>query len=450
MDDFTVRLPGIGGTGVVTVSQILGTAAMLDGRYVWGLDQTGLSQKAGPVVSDLRISRAPLEGTNKVTAGGVDAYLVLDLLVGLAPANLAGASPERTVAVASTSPTPTGHMVVDTHAAYPSTVAMRAELDAATRASHNVYLDAAEVAEGLFGDTTTANTVVVGVAYQLGLLPLAGAAIEQAIDVNGAAVAINQLAFRWGRMLVSDPARVRAAMVGPAAPAVQPDAADLALIGELDEGELGRLLRIRVPDLVAYQSRGLARRYVVTVRTVAEAERRVAGGPGALSEAVARNLYKLMAYKDEYEVARLHLDAAVRARVEAEVGGPGGESGGGNVKVSYNLHPPVLRAMGLDHKVRLGPWFTPVLGGLARGKRLRGTPLDPFGYAKVRRVERRLAREYRRLIERLADRLTTANLQQAVALAELPDEVRGYEHVKLANVERYRAELGRMRDELGV
>lgn len=444
VDDFTVRLPGIGGTGVVTVSQILGTAAMLDGRYVWGLDQTGLSQKAGPVVSDLRISRAPLEGTNKVTAGGVDAYLVLDLLVGLAPANLAGASPERTVAVASTSPTPTGHMVVDTHAAYPSTAAMRAELDAATRADRNVYLDAAEVAEGLFGDTTTANTLVVGVAYQLGLLPLSPAAIEQAIDVNGAAVEINRLAFRWGRMLVCDPARVRAAMVGPAALEAAPDADDLALIGDLDGGELGRLLRIRVPDLVAYQSRSLARRYVAAVRAVAEAERRVAGGPGALSEAVARNLHKLMAYKDEYEVARLHLDAAARARVEAEVGSPGG------VKISYNLHPPVLRAMGLDHKVRLGGWFTPVLAGLSHGRRLRGTPLDPFGYAKVRRVERRLARDYRRLVGRLADRLTADNLAQAVALAELPDEVRGYEQVKLANVERYRAELGRLREELGV
>jgi indolepyruvate ferredoxin oxidoreductase len=401
-----------------------------------------LSQKAGPVVSDLRISRLPLEGTNKVTAGRVDAYLVLDLLVALAPANLSGASPERTVVVASTSPTPTGQMVVDPHAAYPPTAAMEAELDAASRAAHNVYFDAAEVAEGLFGDTTTANTVVLGAAFQLGLLPISAAAIEQAIDVNGAAVEINQLAFRWGRMLISEPARVRAAMVGAAALRPEPGPAELALVGDLDEGELGRLLRIRVPDLVAYQSRGLARRYVATVRKVAEAERRVADGSTALACAVARNLYKLMAYKDEYEVARLHLDAAAQARVELEVGG--------DVKVSYNLHPPVLRAMGLDHKVRLGPWFTPVLRGLARGKRLRGTPFDPFGYAKVRRVERRLAREYRRLAERLADRLTAANLERGVALAELPDEVRGYEHVKLVNVARYRAELERMRDDLGV
>jgi indolepyruvate ferredoxin oxidoreductase len=298
------------------------------------------------------------------------------------------------------------------------------------------------MAEGLFGDTTTANVVVLGAAFQRGLLPISAGAIEQAVELNGAAVEINKLAFRWGRMLVIDPARVRDAMVAPGAPVVEPTAEDLALIDGLDRGELGRLLRIRVPDLVAYQSRAYARSYVESVRRVAEAEARAMPGSTTLAEAVARNLYKLMAYKDEYEVARLHLEAAARATLEAEVGS--------DVKVSYNLHPPVLRSMGLDHKIRLGPWFTPVLGTLGKGKRLRGTPLDLFGYARVRRVERQLVKDYRRTIEQAVGRLDRANHDSVVALAGLPDLVRGYEDVKLANVERYRAEFDRLRSDLGL
>jgi indolepyruvate ferredoxin oxidoreductase len=258
-------------------------------------------------------------------------------------------------------------------------------------------------------------------------------------------------------MWVDDPARVRATLVAAPSSTAEPSAEDLALIGDLDRGELGRLLRIRVPDLVAYQSRRYARRYVDVVRRVAAAERKALGdGPGstALAEAVARNLYKLMAYKDEYEVARLHLDAAARAHLEAEVGGLL-EADAADVRVSYNLHPPLLRSLGLDHKVRLGPWFRPVLGGLARGKHLRGTPLDPFGYAEVRRVERQLVRDYRRTVQRAAERVTDrvswrADHEALVALAELPDIVRGYEGVKLANVERYRAEAGRRCAALGL
>ncbi|MDH4148401.1 MAG: indolepyruvate ferredoxin oxidoreductase family protein, partial [Acidimicrobiia bacterium] len=441
-DDVTVRMPGIGGTGVVTVNQILGTAAMLDGRYVSGLDQTGLSQKAGPVVSDLHISTRPLEGTNKASAGHVDCYLVFDLLVGLGAANLAGASPERTIAVVSTTATPTGSMVRDPSVAYPDEALMRAELDSVTRAADNVYLDAAAVADGLFGETTTSNVVVLGAAYQAGCLPVSAEAIESAIEVNGAAVEANRAAFRWGRMWVIDPDRVRAAMTPADASAPRPDAADLALIGDLDRGELGRLLRVRVPDLVAYQDRAYAERYVALVRTVAAAEDRAVPGATVLAETVARYYHKLLAYKDEYEVARLHLSSAARATVEREVG-PG-------ARVAYNLHPPMLRALGLDRKIRVGTWADPALGALARAKRLRGTPVDPFGYAKVRRVERRLAKEYGEVLAMVAARLDAADHGTAVALAALADQVRGYEDVKLRNVELYRREFDQLRRQLGV
>ncbi|MEM9564706.1 MAG: DUF6537 domain-containing protein, partial [Actinomycetota bacterium] len=162
----------------------------------------------------------------------------------------------------------------------------------------------------------------------------------------------------------------------------------------------------------------------------------------ALTEAVARYAYKLMAYKDEYEVARLLVDQAADLTVANAVGS--------DVTVRYNLHPPMLRALGMDSKIELGPWFTPVLKNLARGKRVRGTALDPFGRAEVRRVERQLVDEYERLVTDLVRVTSADNLATAVELAELPDLVRGYEDIKLANVERYHGEMARLRAELGM
>ena len=435
-NDTTIRMPGVGGTGVVTVSQILGTAATLDGKYVGGLDQTGLSQKAGPVVSDLRITTEAVEGTNKLTSGSADVYLVFDLLVGLAPANLDGVSAGRTVAVVSTTKTPTGFMVRDPNAAFPDLAPLRAELDANTRSEHNRYVDTIAVTEGLFGESTTANTFLIGVAYQLGVLPISAESIEQAIDLNGAAVEANQLAFNWGRQWALDPDKVRAASVLPedqlAKPSSELEAAIVA--SGLGEGELGRLVRLRAADLVDYQDARYALRYLATVAKAA------ASGQAGFAEAVARGLYKLMAYKDEYEVARLHVEQAARLGVENAVGA--------DMVVSYNLHPPLLRALGMKKKMKLGPWFTPVLRNLQKGKKLRGSPLDPFGYAKVRRVERSLVKEYRQTVEALAAKVTDSNAELATALAALPDMVRGYEEIKLANVERYQKELTRRRSEL--
>ncbi len=437
-EDTTIRMPGVGGTGVVTVSQILGTAATLDGKYVGGLDQTGLSQKAGPVVSDLRITTQAVEGTNKLTAGSADVYLVFDLLVGLAPANLESVSPTRTVAVTSTAKTPTGFMVRDPNAAFPDLGRLKGELDKLTRAEHNRYVDTIAVTEGLFGESTTANTFLIGVAYQLGVLPISAESIEQAIELNGAAVEANKLAFRWGRQWTIDPEKVRAASVLPedqlAKPSAELEAAIVA--AGLGEGELGRVVRLRAADLVQYQDDAYARKYLATVAKTAIA------GQADFTVAVAKGMYKLMAYKDEYEVARLHLEEAARLNVENAVGT--------DVVVSYNLHPPILRAMGMDKKLRLGPWFTPALSTLQKGKKLRGTLFDPFGYAKVRRVERSLIKDYRSLVEKLARKVTDENAAQATELAALPDMVRGYEDIKLRNVERYESELARLRSSLGV
>jgi indolepyruvate ferredoxin oxidoreductase len=433
-DGYALHMMGIGGTGVVTVNQVLGTAALLDGRHVWGLDQTGLSQKGGPVVSHLRIGSRPFE-TAKLSAGGADLYLGFDLLVAADPANLARADRARTVAVISTSQIPTGRMVVDTTARFPALRELLASIEAVTRPAPRLYLDAQGAAEALFGDHLPANILLLGAAYQLGAVPVSAAAIERAIELNGTAVAMNRAAFRWGRTAVTDPARLEAAVRAAHPPAARapelPAAARRIVDATGATGELRRLLTVRVPDLIAYQDVACARAYADFVRWVARIEAARTPGRTGLAEAVARGLYKLMAYKDEYEVARLHLDPAQRAALIREVGA--------DVRVTWHLHPPLLRALGLRRKLRLGPWFAPALHGLRAMRRLRGTPLDPFGYTAMRRTERALIAEYREMVASACERLTPDNHADVVALAELPDMVRGYEAVKLESVRRFRA-----------
>jgi indolepyruvate ferredoxin oxidoreductase len=196
------------------------------------------------------------------------------------------------------------------------------------------------------------------------------------------------------------------------------------------ESELDRLLRSRGEDLVEYQNAHYAQRYRDAVLAIAETEAQVRPGSTALAESVARHLYKLMAYKDEYEVARLALDPVIRHQLTAQFGA--------RAKASWNLHPPALRAAGLERKLRLGPWFRPALQLLYRMRGLRGTALDPFGRAAVRVVERELVTAYLEILDDIFQRLNRRNHESAVALAALPDMVRGYEHVKLDNVDRYR------------
>ncbi len=436
-DGFAVHMMGIGGTGVVTVSQILGTAALLDGRHVRGLDQTGLSQKGGPVVSDLKISSQPLVTANKVSAGGSDLYLGFDLLVATDPSNLDKAESGRTVAVVSTSQIPTGQMVVDTTVHFPELGSTLLNIDRVTRKDQNVYLDAQAMAEGLFNDHMATNPLMLGAAYQAGALPISAASIERAIRLNGVAVEMNLLAFRWGRMAVVDAKRVEAAVrtaTGREVKAVTLDGDSRVLVDSVKAAaagtELRRLLERRVPELIAYQDLPYARAYVEVVERVAQAEIGKVPGRTGLAEAVARNLFKLMAYKDEYEVARLHLAATLEAELRARFGE--------RIRYAWHLHPPLFRALGLKKKLKLGPWFRPVFRALYAFRRLRGSPLDPFGYAEVRRVERALVGEYTRLVEAALRRLGPSTHDTAVALAELPDMIRGYEHVKLDNVKRFR------------
>jgi len=435
--DANIFMMGIGGTGVVTVNQVLGTAALLDGKHVRGLDQTGLSQKGGPVVSHLKIFEQAPEGSNKISAGSADCYLGFDILVATSPQNLDHARSDRTIAVISTSEVPTGAMVTSTAVEFPETNGLVTSIDRVTRKDENVYLDALGLAEMLFDDHMAANMIVLGAAWQAGAIPVSAAAIEEAIVLNGVSVPMNSHAFRVGRRLVADPAwaqsltrrRVGAVEDAPALSARARQMVDAAGVA----GELKRLLAIRVDELIAYQDASYARQYVSFVTRVRQAEVAHVPGESRLSEAVARYLFKLMAYKDEYEVARLHLKSDMARALAAEY--PGG------VKLSYNLHPPMLRALGMTQKIKLGTWFDRIFGLLARLKGLRGTALDPFGRAEVRRLERQLPVEYRGLVEKSLVGLSPETYTRAVKLAELPDLIRGYEDIKLRNVQRFRDEV---------
>jgi indolepyruvate ferredoxin oxidoreductase len=426
-------LMGIGGTGVVTVNQVLGTAALLDGKHVAGLDQTGLSQKGGPVVSHLCVADTEADVAGKVGVAEADAYLGFDLLVATAPPNLLRARPDLTIAVVSTTQVPTGAMVASTDVPFPDPGGLLTAINRVSRKDENVFVDALGLGEALFGDHMAANMIVLGAAYQAGAIPIRAAAIERAIALNGVQVEMNTQAFRVGRLVVVEPGwtgtveRSRAGAVAIRGELTPEARALVDSVGAV--GELRRLLTVRVPELIAYQDGRYARRYVDFVARVAAAERAALPGESRLAEAVARYLYKLMAYKDEYEVARLHLRPEVRASIRAELG---------EAAVRYELHPPILRALGLERKLSLGTWVERVFRLLVACRGLRGTALDPFGYARVRRVERTLVEEYRGMVERALSGLGPASHERAVRIACLPDVVRGYEEVKIRNVRRFR------------
>ncbi len=441
----TIRILGIGGSGVVTLSQIFGVAASRAGRHVVTLDQTGIAQKGGAVVSDVKTMTTPIDSANRAADGEADLYLGADLLVAADPKNLRAADPVRTVAVISTSIVPTGNMVTDTAETYPDIDQLTGQIAAATRSVSMTQLDARGLAQTLFSSDQFANLLLAGVAYQVGALPISARAIEDAIAINGVAVDANVQAFRRGRQFVADrhalDDAVNQRLSTRPNPKISNGAADLiSSVGAAPGSELHRLVSIRIPDLIDYQDVRYANRYAQVVADVARVESQVTPQSSAISEAVAHHLHKLMAYKDEYEVARLSLDPAFTESVRAEFGA--------DVKVSYRLHPPLLRMLGLRHKISLGAWFRVVYRLLLWLRRLRGTPVDPFGWMPLRRVERRMIKEYVTTIKTLVVELTPDTAAAVAEIAALPDLIRGYEDIKLKNIERYREHLAELRDGL--
>jgi indolepyruvate ferredoxin oxidoreductase len=434
-----IYMIGIGGTGVVTVNQLLATAALLDGLHSAGVDQTGMSQKAGQVASHLQISAQPIDDRTAAVAGGeADTYLVFDILSGAADQHLAKAGSERTTAIVSTSEVPTASIVTSTSTSFPEGAALVDRIASVTRQDSSHYVDAIALAESLFGDHVLANVLLLGVAYQAGAIPLTAASIERAIELNGVAVAKNIDAFRQGRRFAESPGEIsRTAKPrmgeGALAPSRRARAtAGRILVGSVLPDDLRALVESRAADLVDYQDAALAQRYVDYVQHVHERERAIADTTD-IARAAARGYYKLLAYKDEYEVARLHLKMDVGAQAESELGVP--------VTVKYHLHPPLLRALGMKNKLEVGASIRPAFRVLRAMRRVRGSALDVFGYAHLRRVERALPDEYTSALDAALAAMPATGRDRVLEVALAPDLVRGYEHVKLANVERFRAAL---------
>ena len=430
-DTISVRMPGIGGTGVVTASHILAVAALDEGKASAGLDQTGMSQKGGPVISDLRIGPVTPAGTSKTPPGSVDLLLAFDILGAASPMNVETLEKNHSVAVVSTSEVPTGEMVTDIHVAYPSTAEFRSALVEQLGSDHVHFVDAQAITDALLGSSIAANTFLLGVAFQHGAIPLQASSIEAAIKFNAAAVDANLAAFRAGRLWVTDQAWLRG-IVSESVPREDASSAPIRTglfdASELPDSILGIAER-NAEDLIRYQNRRYAEEYASEVLRTYRAEQDASPGSEALTRAVANYLYKLMAYKDEYEVARLSLESSVKEQVLAKFGP--------DARVYWNLHPPILKALGLKRKLVLGPWFRVVFVTLRSMRRVRGTRLDPFGYAKVRRLERGLIREYVGDLARVRDELTADRLPAAVEFASAPDIIRGYEELKLTRIEEY-------------
>lgn len=433
-DSFSLRITGIGGTGVVTVAQILGTAAMLAGYEVRGLDQIGLSQKAGPVVSDLRLSRDAPSYTNRLGDRQADLLLAFDQLVAASERGLSACNPERTVAVGSTSPTPTGAMITHPNIVMPTPSVLAATIRKQTT-EHHFWADAQAATQDLLGSTAAANIFVIGMAVQAGALPIEPEHLEEAIELNGVAVAANTAAFRFGRLQVADPSQV--AQARQHGEIVHTEAPTNTFEAELDslsaDGERRHHLAMLARELEAWGTGKDAERWFEVLGRVRRAEWSVDTTSDRLVDAVADGLYKLTAYKDEYEVARLMLDPDGLTEAQQAVAQGG--------SMSYRLHPPMLRAIGLDKKISIPATAAGVLGTLAKGKRLRGTPFDPFRWAEVRKVERSLAKDYVAMIDGALHKLSAINFDTVVELAKTPDLVRGYENIKLANVDLYRTRV---------
>jgi indolepyruvate ferredoxin oxidoreductase len=445
VEPFHVYLPGVGGTGVLTVNALLAWAALIDGKHAVTYDQTGGAQKWGAVISSIILSRPDAEAVptgNHIGTGRADLYLCLDPMSGADPANVRRCSRERTAAVINSGLLPNGEMVRDISYAAPVDAMVRA-VGRHTHPDRTLVVPARDVAEQLLGDHMATNVVAVGVALQAGLLPLAAESIEAAIRLNGVAVDANLQAFRYGRLLQHDPAGV-AELVAARTAALRPRGGraverlgarqsrhhrELLSRCEALGEESRRLLGIRIAELIEYQDAGYAERYVDFVLDVAARERAAVGAGAGLdvTQEVARQLYKLMAYKDEYEVARLHLTAGLKERAAELFAEPR--------TVKYNLHPPVLRALGMKRKLRFGPSFNIALRALRGMRRLRGTALDPFGYAAIRRRERWLVGWYQDLVRTGLDALRPDNVAAVVALAGIPDGIRGYEDIKARRIE---------------
>ncbi len=430
-EPYGILITGIGGTGVVTIGALLGMAAHLEGKGVSVMDMTGLSQKNGAVTSHVRIADDPEDlHAVRIAAGGANLLLGCDIVVATGPGAIGTISQGRTRAVVNSQVVPTAGFVQD-NAIDLSAERMMRQLRDAAGDEHVDFVEASKLATALMGDSIATNLFMIGYAWQRGLLPLGLEALQEAVRLNGVAVETNLQALAWGRLAADDPAAVDAV----ARPYMVSGDGETAGPESLDE-----IIARRVEFLTGYQDAAYAENYRVAVERVRAAERERTPERDELATAVARYLFKLMAYKDEYEVARLHSGSEFRAALKRQFDG--------DFTLSYHMAPPLISKRdpesGELQKREFGPWMGHALKILARFKGLRGSRFDLFGQSAERQMERRLIVDYQALLDEIAGTLTADNHSIAVRLAELPDEIRGFGHVKDRNIKeakRQQAEL---------
>ena len=420
---FNILITGIGGTGVITIGALLGMAAHLEGKGVSVLDMTGMSQKNGAVTSHVRLAKTPGQlRAQRIATGEADLVLGCDQLTAGSADVVAKTRPGRTLAIINTHEQPPGAFAKNPDWQFPAGQ-IRALISDAVGARAE-FIDATRIATALMGDSIAANMFMLGYAFQRGAIPLALGSLMQAIELNGVAVAANQQALQWGRMAADN------------LPAVETIAApEQRVVLELPES-LATSMNKRMAFLQDYQNASYASGYKTFIDGVRDAEKR-AGRGDAVSKAVAKNLFKLMAYKDEYEVARLYISPAFKQQLI--------DTFEGNYSISFNLAPPLFNKKDVHghlQKSQYGSWMMWAFKALARLRFLRGTGFDVFGYAPERRTERRLIAEYQATILAALPALAVGkdSVKVLLALANLPEKIRGFGHVKLANLQKAEAE----------
>jgi indolepyruvate ferredoxin oxidoreductase len=412
---YGIMVTGVGGTGVVTIGAILGMAANLENKGFTSLDMAGLAQKGGAVWAHLQVAERPEDiKTVRLGSGGAQAVLGCDLVVSASQKTMDSTRHGATRMVVNTHQQMTGDFTRNANFAFPAQ-SLRRTISKGVGEGNAEFVDATRIATALMGDSIATNMFMLGFAYQKGLVPVSAEAIGQAIELNGAAVKMNQAAFRWGRRMAVDPAAVER-MIAPK---------ETAAVAALLAGSLDEMVRRRVEFLTAYQNAAYASKYAQLVERVRSEEQVKAKGRTGLAEAVARYYFKLLAYKDEYEVARLYADPAFMNKVKAQFDG--------DYRLHFHLAPPLLakrNEKGELIKREYGAWMLPAFKLLAKLRVLRGSALDIFGYTEERRTERRLIQDYERTVEELLARLSPDNHALAVQIASIPEEIRGYGHVK--------------------
>ncbi|MGD0634065.1 MAG: indolepyruvate ferredoxin oxidoreductase family protein [Beijerinckiaceae bacterium] len=414
---YSIVVTGVGGTGVVTIGAILGMAAHLEGRGCGIMDMAGLAQKGGSVYSHIKIAERPQDiHAIRIAAGEADVILGCDIVATGSKSVLATIRRDSTAMVVNSAEIFPGEFTRNPNYDLPTARLKQAiNLAAGTSVS---YLDATGIASALLGTSLAGNMFALGFAWQQGLIPLSEDSILRAIELNGEAIDMNRQAFAWGRRAAADPAGM--AVIAAAA---KPGARRNAPAQSFDE-----IVARRATFLTGYQNAGYAKRYRALVDRAANAETALAPGLTGFAEAVAKGYFKLLAIKDEYEIARLYSDGSFARQMA--------ESFEGDLKITYHLAPPVLarrNKKGVPVKTAFGPWMRKLFPVLAAGKHLRGSLLDPFGYTNERRVERQSIAAYEKLMAELMSGLTHDNHAIAVALAALPESIKGYGHVKERN-----------------